>query len=238
MPRHIDSAHLNLHEVFSRVQARLLADIAVAHSFEHPTAAGTANENLWLDLFAHYLPARYRASPAFIINASGRRSRQIDIAIYDHLHCPPLFPHAAGNHIPIESVCAVFEVKPTISKQWLRDAGAKAASVRALQSNKRFIPAGLLAATSVWQPAAFTANVTRAIHSLPAQHAIQYGCALEHGAFENLASLQIAPADQALIFFPAAFDPPVERARPGAARRFAGLFESIHLGLTFAQRRF
>ncbi len=49
--------------------------------------------------------------------------------------------------------------------------------------------------------AAFTANVTRAIHSLPAQHAIQYGCALEHGAFENLASLQIAPADQALIFF-------------------------------------
>ncbi|MEI9812734.1 MAG: hypothetical protein WDO18_08700 [Acidobacteriota bacterium] len=36
--------------------------------------------------------------------------------------------------------------------------------------------------------AAFTANVTRAVHSLPAQHAIQYGCALEHGAFENLAS--------------------------------------------------
>jgi hypothetical protein len=201
MARRPDSAHLDLHDVFRHVQSRLLADLALSHSFEHPTAAGTANENLWLNLFANYLPKRYRAAPAFIINASGRRSRQIDIAIFDNHHSPLLFPHTSGDHIPIESVCAVFEVKPTISKQWLRDAGAKAASVRALQSNKRPILAGLLAETSVWKPESFSANVTRAIHSLPARHSIQYGCALAHGAFEHLDKLHTASSEQALIFF-------------------------------------
>lgn len=32
--------------------------------------------------------------------------------------------------MPAESVHAVFEVKPTVSKQWIRDAAAKAATVR------------------------------------------------------------------------------------------------------------
>lgn len=200
MARPRDSARLDLREVFRRVQLRLLADLAVSHSFEHPTAKGDANEDLWLRLFADYLPARYRAAPAFIINSAGRRSRQIDIAIYDAHHSPRLFPHSAGDHIPIESVYAVFEVKPTISRQWLRDAGEKAASVRALQSNGRPILAGLLGETSVWKPAAFTANVAQAVHTLPTLQAIQYGCALAHGAFEDIGKFQTAPAEQALIF--------------------------------------
>jgi hypothetical protein len=201
MPRKPDSARLDLHEVFRRVQSRLLADLAVAHCFEHPTAHGTANETLWLNLFSHYLPARFRAAPAFVINPGGARSRQIDIAIYDAHHAPRLFPHAAGDHLPIESIYAVFEVKPTLSKQWLRDAAAKAASVRALQSAPRPILAGLLAEISVWRPAAFRTNLLRCLPALPPLHSLQYGCALAHGAFEYTSSLATAPASQALIFF-------------------------------------
>lgn len=201
MSRHPDSGQLNLAEVFSLVQERLLADLAVGRSFEHPTAAGNASEHLWLDLFARYLPKRFSAAPAFVINSAGQRSHQIDLAIFDNHHAPLLFPHSAGDHIPIESVCAVFEIKQTISKQFLRDAGEKAASVRALRKGNRRILAGLLATSSVWKSAAFEANALAALESHTGPHAIHYGCALEHGAFENISRFTATGPDQALIFF-------------------------------------
>ncbi len=205
MPRPTDSGHLDLAEVFSRVQQRLLADLEVSRSFEHPTAAGNATEQLWRDLFNLYLPKRFAAAPVFVINARGQRSRQIDLAIFDNHSTPLLFPHAAGDHIPIESVCAVFEIKQTISKQFLRDAAEKAASVRTLanasQLKRRPVLAGLLATSSVWKPTAFAKNSEAALESLPPSHTIHYGCALEHGAFENLSTFSSAPANQALIFF-------------------------------------
>jgi hypothetical protein len=132
MPRSPDSGQLDLAEVFYCVQEEMLAQLAVGGFFEHPSAAGTATERQWLDVLARYLPKRYSAAPAFVIDSEGRRSRQIDIAIFDNLYSPLLFPHESGLHIPAESIYAVFEVKPAFSRQWIRDAGGKAASVRAL----------------------------------------------------------------------------------------------------------
>ena len=133
MPRRPDSARIDLAEIFRRVQQEMLAQLSVGRLFEHASTAGAATEHHWLQLFDRYLPKRYRSAPAFVIDATGRRSRQIDIAIFDNLYTPPLFPHCAGLHLPAESVYAVFEVKPTFSRQWLRDAAEKAASVRALR---------------------------------------------------------------------------------------------------------
>src|SRR6476659_1485973 len=179
MPRRPDSGHIDLAEVFRRVQEEMLAQLSVGALFEHPSAAGHATEHHWLQLFDRYLPKRYRAAPAFVIDSTGRRSRQIDIAIFDNLYSPPLFPHEAGLHLPAESVYAVFEVKPTISKQWLRDAAEKAASVRALRRTSapiiasgalrrapirpQPILAGLLATSSVWSAETFGANVRNAL---------------------------------------------------------------------------
>ncbi|MEP7354497.1 MAG: DUF6602 domain-containing protein [Acidobacteriota bacterium] len=187
MPRPTDSGHLNLTEVFRRVQLELQAQLALSRLIEHPSTAGTACENHWRDILDDYLPKRYIAAPAFVINAAGQRSRQIDIAIFDHLHSTPLFPNNAAVHISIECVRAVFEVKQTITRQWLRDAGEKAASVRALHSNPQQsnIIAGLLAATSIWNPTTFQHNLTRALSSLPPTHQINLGCALNHGSFDH-----------------------------------------------------
>src|SRR6185437_10945142 len=110
----------------------MLAQLRVGGLFEHASSMGAATEHQWLDLLRKYLPRRYRCAPAFVIDSAGRRSRQIDVAIFDNLYSPPLFPHDSGQHVPAESVYAVFEVKPTISKQWIRDAAEKAASVRSL----------------------------------------------------------------------------------------------------------
>ena len=205
MSRLPDSGHLDLAEVFHRVQQQMLADLSVGRLFEHSSSAGAATEHHWLRLFDRYLPKRYRAAPAFIIDSDGRRSRQIDIAIFDHLYSPPLFPHSSGAHLPAESVYAVFEVKPTFSRQWLRDAHEKAASVRALRRGVRRpkpILAGLLAAGSVWTPPTFAANLRRALIVTP----LDLGCCLEHGAFEQCIqkspkTLRVSEPAEALIFF-------------------------------------
>jgi hypothetical protein len=194
----------------------MLADLAVGGLFEHASSAGAATERHWIRLFRRYLPGRYRAAPAFVIDSNGRRSRQIDIAIFDNLYSPPLFPHDSGLHVPAESVYAVFEVKPAISRQWLRDAGEKAASVRALRRTSapivssgvlrrtpirpKPILAGLLAASSVWSAETFGENIRGALKSLDASHRIDLGCSLEHGAFEQR-PLKISEPAEALIFF-------------------------------------
>jgi len=186
MPRKPDSGRIDLVEVFRRVQTQMLSDLSVGGLFEHASSAGAATEHHWIALFERYLPKRYRAAPAFVIDADGHRSRQIDIAIFDNLYSPPLFPHKAGLHLPAESVYAVFEVKPTISRQWLRDAAEKAASVRALRRTSapiiasgalrrapirpQPILAGLLATSSVWSPETFGANVRRALNVGQASH--------------------------------------------------------------------
>lgn len=201
MPRSKDSCQLDLSEVFARVQTKLLADLSLSLNFEHPTASGTATELIWLDLFRRYLPTRYRAIPAFVINAQGQRSRQIDIAIIDNLHAPLLFPHAAGDHVPIESVYAVFEVKSSISNQWILDAAEKAASVRDLHTTKRKVVAGFLATSSIWKPSTFPRHLTAALADLPPNQQLNCGCALEHGSFYQADSLIISTPDRALITF-------------------------------------
>src|SRR6266542_1167016 len=79
MPRSVDSGQIDLAQVFRRIQTRMLADLSIAGLLEHASTNGAATEHHWLTLFSNYLPTRYRATSAFIINASGRRSRQIDI---------------------------------------------------------------------------------------------------------------------------------------------------------------
>lgn len=213
MPRPPDSGRLDLAEVFQRVQSEMLAQLAVGRLFEHGSAAGAATEQHWIELFNRYLPHRYRSAPAFVIDSNGCRSRQIDIAIFDNLYSPPLFPHTSGIHIPAESVYAVFEVKPTFSRQWIRDAAEKAESVRSLRRTSvaviyggtkhspirpRPILAGLLATSSVWNPETFGENLHEALVGVP----LDLGCSLQHGSFERRGrSIKISTADESLIFF-------------------------------------
>jgi hypothetical protein len=197
-----DSGHLELAEVFRRVQTEMMGQLAVGKLFEHSPTQGNATEQQWLELFDKYLPKAYRATPAFVLNAEGCRSEQIDIAIYDTLLSPPLFSHPAGVHIPVESVYAVFEVKAGLSATSLRDAGGKAASVRSLyprRSNK--ILAGILATTTRWRPKNYAASLRTNLRDIPISHRIDLGCTLDRGSFEIDRTLKVSQPDEALIFF-------------------------------------
>jgi hypothetical protein len=201
MPRPPDSGRVDLREIFRCVQDQIRSQLAACKIFEHATASGAAAERPWCTMLNQYLPRRYRASSAFIIDAAGRRSRQIDIAIYDHFSSPPLFPHRAGLHIPAESVCAVFEVKQMLTRQWIVDAGQKAASVRALHRNgksRRKILAGVLAARGVWTPQTFSKKLPEILRTMDSAHRLDLGCVLDNGAFQGT---KVSAPQDALIFF-------------------------------------
>ena len=213
MSRPPDSARLDLAEVFHRAQREMLAQLATGGLIEHGPTAGAATERHWIALLERYLPKRYRASSAFVIDSRGNRSRQIDIAIYDQFYSPLLFPQESAVHIPAESVYAVFEVKPSMSRSLVRDAAAKVASVRALHrtsatlisAGKRHsairphrILGGLLAATSVWGEATFAANIARCVVGHKAQERLDLVCCLEHGTLEYP---KVSCPEESLIFF-------------------------------------
>lgn len=201
--------------MFLQAQQEMLSHLAAGELFEHPTAAGAVTEHHWLAFFRSYLPQRYRASSAFIVDADGRRSRQIDIAIYDNLYSPLLFPDAAGLHIPAESVYAVFEVKQDLNQRLIRDAGRKAASVRRLRRTsvpvlaagarrpaipRRPILAGILALRSGW-PNRFATRLPEALALLAPDERLDLGCALRDGAFEySRRSFRLSNPDESLIF--------------------------------------
>lgn len=214
MPRY--TGHVDLGEIFRRVQSEMLSQLALGSLFEHGVTAGAASERHWLDLFEHYLPQRFRAAPAFIINAHGRRSRQIDLAIFDNFANPLLFPHRAGVHVPIEAVYAVLEVKSVLSRGALYDAGEKFVTVRTLTRSRRKILAGFLATRSVWSPATFAARLDRELDGLRGPRQIDFGCALDHGAFERTARRHLALSDptQSLAFFVLRFLTRLQKLRP------------------------
>ncbi len=176
MSRNPDSGRINLAEVFRRVQTEMLAHLAVGSLFEHGSTQGSASEQDWIHLFNLYLPKRFRTAPVFVVNSNGHRSRQIDLAIFDNLESPLLFPRESALYIPVESVYATFEVKSTLTAPSLRDAGMKAASVRSLRTDlTRPILAGILAPSSLWLPRFFKSTLSRNLAKLKPSHEIDWG---------------------------------------------------------------
>ena len=214
------SSRVDLADVFLHVQREMLAHLASGELLEHPTACGAATEQQWIALFERYLPQRYRASSAFIVDADGRRSRQIDIAVYDRLYSPMLFPHDSGLYVPAESVYAVFEVKQALNQTVIRDADRKTASVRRLRRtsvpvisagvprpplNPPPILASILALRSGW-PTRFHHRLPGALARLAPDEVLDIGCALRHGAFEVIRqprgfNVRFSTPEESLIFF-------------------------------------
>ena len=191
---------IQLGDIFPRVQEEMLAQFALGKLFEHSVPRGTATEKEWIEFFRRHLPKRYSAASAFVIGADGGRSRQIDIAIYDNLYSPVLFPHEEGIHIPAESVYAVFEVKQEMTPESVRDAARKAASVRMLRRTSapfrsgsvmceakapHRILAGILTMRVAWKKS-FNIAVSKMVKTLEAEERLDFGCALVSGAFEAL----------------------------------------------------
>lgn len=109
-------------------------------NFGHPVAKGDASEGVWLELLQNYLPQRYQAEKAFVVDSKGKFSDQIDIVIFDRQYSPFIFKFKEQIIVPAESVYAVFEAKQSINAAQVKYARKKLASVRELYRTTLPIP--------------------------------------------------------------------------------------------------
>ena len=211
---------IDLHKVFLGLQEQMVAALAANREIiQHPTAKGTASELHWLTMLRTYLPERYAADNAFVLDCEGNISDQIDVVIYDRQYSPFLFKQGGAIYVPAESVYAVFEVRQELDADNVAYGGRKAASVRRLRRTSAPIPhaggkyepkepprivAGFLSLDSGWTPP-LGDSFLNALKALKADEQLDLGCTLRHGAFEALYEkelrLTIGKADTALMFF-------------------------------------
>ena len=166
-------------------------------SFGHPGTKGDASENVWLDLFNTYLPKRYKAAKAHVVDSRGTFSDQIDVVVYDVQYSPPIFLYEGQVIIPAESVYAVFEAKQTLNAKHVEYARKKVDSVRRLYRTslpiphaggtypkKRLIPicGGLLTLDSDWKPVLGEPLLAKLGNGKDCDR-LDLGCVASHGYF-------------------------------------------------------
>lgn len=181
----------SLHE---DIQQRLAT---VRKTFGHPGTKGDASENVWISMLDTYLPKRYQAAKAHVVDSLGNFSQQIDVVIFDRQYSPFIFTYENETIIPAESVYAVFEAKQTANAGLVTYAQEKVASVRKLHRTSLPIPhaggtyppkplgpilGGLLTFESEWSPA-LGASFDRALSTDLGDGRLDIGCVAAHGHF-------------------------------------------------------
>lgn len=128
-------ADFNLHQTFLNWQREMATRYAaVRAAITHPGSKGDESEADWAGMLRDFLPTRYQVSPVFAVDADGSVSHQIDLAVYDKQYSPQWFGAKSGfSVVPVESVYAVFEVKPELDSATMKYAAEKVASVRRLR---------------------------------------------------------------------------------------------------------
>jgi hypothetical protein len=166
-------------------------------AFAHSGTKGDASEEVWLDMLRNYLPLRYTATKAHVVDSNGVFSQQIDVVVFDRQYSPFIFKFQGQEIVPAESVYAVFEAKQTINAGHVQYAMVKAATVRGLYRTSLPIPtangtlppkepghilAGILAFESEWKPPLGDALV-KALKQGGKVDRLDIGCIAAHGTF-------------------------------------------------------
>jgi len=207
-----------LKELFSCLQNEMCSKADFSTVLDHPTDKGDNTELNWIDWFNVYLPKRYKASKATIIDSQGGKSDQIDVVIYDEQYSYLAFSHNGILYLPAESVYAVFEVKQKINKEYMEYAGEKAESVRKLVRTSAPIKhaggvyepikpnrilAGILTTISDWKDP-FGDSFLKCIYNYTDLQRIDCGCVLKSGSFSYdylTGKLCQGVEEESLVFF-------------------------------------
>lgn len=163
----------------------------------HPVAKGDASEEVWLEMLKTYLPHRYQAAKAFVVDSTGAFSEQIDVLVFDRQYSPFIFRYNGQTIVPAEGVYATFEAKQTINAELVKYAQEKIESVRKLHRTSLPIPhagglypakppghilGGLLTFESEWSPPLGEA-LMEALSRGRFERQLDLGCVAAHGIF-------------------------------------------------------
>lgn len=207
-----------LNELFSALQNEMIAKAMTSKAVDHPLDKGDYSEINWIDWFNKYLPDRYKAAKATIIDSRGQISDKIDLVLYDSQYSYLAFNNDGILYLPAESVYAIFEVKQCINKENMEYAGEKAESVRKLYRTSAEIPyaggtyppkklhrilAGLLTTSSDWS-GVFGKPFKKCLQSYTLEQQIDCGCVLKSGSFVydyQKCILDYSSEGDSLVFF-------------------------------------
>lgn len=208
---------VNLEELFKRLQTEMLSSLGVSDQVSHPTDKGDISEEKWIDFLNKYLPKRYSVAKGTVVDHEGSLSQQIDLVVFDNLYSPLIFNDGTRKYIPAESIYAVFEVKPEISKEYIEYAATKVQSVRALKRTNsdvyhaggryeakkeqdRFTILGGILGTRSWTN--FDEKIKEHIGPLTGHQEVNIGCSLQRGSFTKVdGNLKIGSGEFALMSF-------------------------------------
>lgn len=186
---------INIRDIFLGLQRQMKLKLSLNKKIlTHPVAKGDASEAEWINMLASYLPSRYRADRAFVIDYEGNVSDQIDIVIYDRHYSPFILKQDGSTYIPAESVYAVIEVKPTLNKKNIEYASKKANSARILRRTTAtivhaggriekpkkpfFILAGILTIDGY-----LSGSLKNNLDKAKKDDFLHFGCSLQDGSF-------------------------------------------------------
>lgn len=163
----------------------------------HCVTLGDASENAWLELLTSYLPRRYEAAKAHVVDSLGGFSQQIDIVVFDRQYSPFVFNYQGQKVIPAESVYAVFETKQILNGRMVAYAQEKVDSVRKLHRTSMPIPTasgllppkplhpilgGMLGVDTAWGDP-FGEQLVACLSQAAAGRRLDLGCVAAHGIF-------------------------------------------------------
>lgn len=212
---------VDLNGLFLGLQKQLILKMQTSREFvEHKPTKGAAAEQSWLGMLNAYLPQRYKADSAFVVDHRGRLSEQIDIVIYDRQYSPLIFKQDGVLYIPAESVYAVFDVKHELRRPAIEQAAEKAESVRRLKRTSvpvRFvsgtykpkalfeITAGVLCLESWWADG-LGVSLQKVLRECTKGGFLNLGCSVRDGSFEAMPTkrgvhVEVSTRETALIFF-------------------------------------
>ncbi len=212
---------IDVAQLFLSLQKQMEARFETTRrSVPHDPTKGAAAEKNWLRLLNDYLPERYRADSAFVVDHGGQLSEQIDVVIYDRQYSPLIFHQDNVLYVPAESVYAVFDSKHQLNSTAVLQAAEKAESVRRLKRTTapiRYaagtykpralfeITAGVLCLESWWADGVGE-SLTKVLNELSTAGMLDLGCAVRSGAFEatlmkRRIEVETSTKENALIFF-------------------------------------
>lgn len=208
---------INLVDLFQGFQNQMNNKLSNNRMFiQHPAEKGAATEFEWIEWLNDYLPKRYRATSAFIIDSENGISDQIDLVIHDTQYSPFVFNQSNIEYIPSESVYAVFELKQELNSTNIEYAKNKIKSVRNLKrTSAQIVHAGgtfkprepheiiggiitLTTAYNLIKSGAFKENILE----MEREKMINIGLCLDGGSFKvNDKTVDITDKENALLSF-------------------------------------
>lgn len=182
--------------LLDELNASVTADLQRARkTLGHPTDLGDATEEIWIELFNKYLPRRYHAIKATVVDSAGNFSEQMDVVIHDRHYTPLVFTFKDKHVVPAESVYAVFEAKQEMNASHIGYAQKKIASVRRLYRTSLPVPTidgtkkakeltpvlgGILTLSCKWSPV-FGDSMLGYLESGHGDARLDVGCVADNG---------------------------------------------------------